>query len=203
MNELIEIQCFPVINYFKILANGAYVEIDASENFKKMSFRNRYVVAGANGLISLTIPIVGGREQKALITHIEIDNTTPWQKQHWKTLTSAYNKAPFFSFYKEEIKELIFNPETNLFSFNFFIIERVCKLLNVNTSICFTHNYSFDYSEDFRNKFLPRNYQQGTDNWKPRYSQVFEDRLGFQPNLSILDLVFCEGPNAANVLKEV
>lgn len=202
MALLIDLQCFPCIDYIKKVIEEKYVKIEKYESFQKTSFRNRYVIAGANGLTNLTIPVAGGREQKALITDIKIDNTTGWKTRHWRSITSAYSKAPFFDFYRDEVKDMLFNPDENLFNFNVFILSKLCNMLSINPVIVFTEQYSkLSMETDFRNRFLPKSFQAEAD-WKPRYSQVFEDRLGFQPNLSILDLLFCEGPNSGNLLQQ-
>ena len=208
MTFLIENQLFPCIDFFKKLVEIKHVKIELYEHFQKTSFRNRFVIAGANGLANLTIPVAGGREQKTLMTQIEIESTGGWATKHWRSITSAYSKAPFFDFYSEEVRWMVFNPEKNLFNFNLFIITRLCKLLNINVFIDFSDRYKASPEQltegelDFRNKFLPKNFQNDRDNWQPKYSQVFEDRLGFQPNLSILDLLFCEGPNSVHLLEK-
>ncbi|MCW3111442.1 MAG: hypothetical protein JWQ09_5948 [Segetibacter sp.] len=203
MEVVVEIQLFPCINFIKKLIKHKHIKIEKYERFQKMSFRNRYVIAGANGLTNLTIPVAGGREQKALITEVEIDNTIDWRTKHWRSLTSAYSKAPFFDYYTEEVKAMLFNSEKSLFEINLFILTTLCKLLTINPFIEFTEKYeSVNEDVDYRNKFLPGNFQAHRDKWQPRYSQVFEDRLGFQPNLSILDLLFCEGPNSIYLLEQ-
>jgi hypothetical protein len=205
MTLTVDNQTFPCINLFKLVAEGRHVEVELYENFQKTSFRNRYVIAGANGLIHLTIPVVGGREQKALFRDVQIDDSTDWQTGHWRSITSAYRKAPFFEHYSETVRSLVFNSEKNLFSFNILIISKICEMLKINADIGFTGLYERKNSPvegklDFRNKFLPGNFQNEGNLFNVKYSQVFEDRLGFQPNLSILDLLFCEGPNAAALL---
>ena len=200
---LVENQLFPPIDYIKKIAEAKHVKIDKYEYFRKATFRNRYVIATANGLSSLTIPVAGGREQKTLITEIEIDSTTDWRIKHWRSLTSAYRKAPFFEYYAEEIKSLLYNTETGLFNFNISILHKLLKLLNINANIDFTTEYSsYSADKDFRNKLLPKSFQAEAGGWQPKYSQVFEDRIGFQPNLSILDLLFCGGPNLLNLLEQ-
>src|SRR3954454_23722404 len=107
MPLVIDLQTFPCINYIRKLILEKHIKLDKYESFQKMSFRNRYVIAGANGIQSLTIPLVGGREQKKLIREVCIDNTTDWKTKHWGSLLSAYSKAPFFEYYSQEIKNLI------------------------------------------------------------------------------------------------
>lgn len=208
MNYIIENQLFPCIDFIKILVKAKHIRIDAYEHFQKMSFRNRFIIAGANGLVNLTIPVAGGREQRTLITDIEINANTNWAIKHWRSISSAYSKAPFFDFYADEIKTMLFNEDKNLFNFNCFIINKISKLLTINCHIDFTDEYIMPNLAlakgeiDYRNTLLPRNFQVNRENWRPKYSQVFEERLGFQPNLSILDLLFCEGPNSINLLEK-
>ncbi|MDB5940434.1 MAG: hypothetical protein JWP77_2798, partial [Polaromonas sp.] len=94
------------------------------------------------------------------------------------------------------------SEEKKLFTLNINILDYILKTLNINTLLEYTSSFQKDYIEevDCRNEILPKNFQTNRENWTPKYSQVFEDRLGFQPNLSILDLLFCEGPNAIHLL---
>ena len=203
MTLIVENQLFPCVDVVKGLSQNKHVKIDKYETFQKTSFRNRYMIATANGVIGLTVPVVGGREQKRGITEVEIDFTDNWPTKHWRGITSAYMKAPFFDYYSEEIRKLLFIDEKNLFNFNILILTKICNLLDINVKIDFTDCYQHAVEGvDYRNKFLPKNYQNVDGNWRPRYSQVFEEQIGFQPNLSILDLLFCEGPNAVRLLEE-
>lgn len=202
MKLIIETQSFPPVDYFKKIMETSNVKIEQYENFQKMSFRNRYVIAGANGIQTLTIPVAGGREQKKPIKEVKIDTTDTWPKKHWLSLVSGYRKAPFFDFYAADIQNLLFSSETFLFSFNVNILSWLCKALNISNLVEFTDSFCDVYEKDvdYRNKILPKSFQKNTEDWLPRYTQVFEDRHGFLPNLSILDLLFCEGPNAINLL---
>ncbi len=204
MSSIVDCQLFPCVTYIKILSRHTHIKIEKYENFQKMSFRNRYIVSGANSAITLSIPIVGGREQKTLITEVRINNATNWQLNHWRTLLSAYSKAPFFEFYSQDIKALIFSGEDFLFSLNIKILTWLCNALKINAVIEFTDQFIAHYENDldYRNHFLPKSFQENTINWLPKYPQVFEDRLGFQPNLSILDLMFCQGPNSIHLLNQ-
>jgi hypothetical protein len=202
MPVITELQYFAPVSAFKILKEQTDVVIEQYEMFQKASFRNRCIIFGANGLISLTIPVAGGREQKVPIREVEIDYSTPWQKAHIRSLESAYNKSPFYHFYKEEIDGLLLSKEKYLFDLNFKILEYLCKRLIIRCVITFTSTFNLDFPDalDIRNSILPKNFQQNAENWKPKYAQVFEEKAGFQPNLSILDLLFCEGPNATNLI---
>ncbi|MDQ6814508.1 MAG: WbqC family protein [Bacteroidota bacterium] len=203
---IVENQCFACFDYFKLLARETHIEIEIDDNFKKSSFHNRYVIAGANGLINLSVPVVGGREQKTNIANVEIDYNSNWSERHWRSIASAYRKAPFFDYYSSQVKEMLFSGERSLLKFNVSNTNILCKLLSISRVINFTSAYRKTYSReiqgvvDYRNRFSPATFQSISNDWQPRYSQVFEDRLGFQPNLSILDLLFCEGPNAKFLL---
>jgi len=201
---IIDCQIFPCIYYIRSLMQHKYNKIEKYDYFKKMSFRNRYIIAGANGIQNLTVPVAGGREQKALMKDITIDNSIRWQTKHWRSLVSAYNKAPFFEFYSEAVKSLLFSKEEFLFPFNMQILEWLYATLKLDATIEITDAYNKNYKNDtdYRNYFLPKNYQENSKNQFLHYTQVFEDRLGFLPNLSILDLLFCEGPNAIYLLNE-
>lgn len=203
MSLVIEVQCFPCINYMKKLIIAKHVKIEQYESFQKMSFRNRFVISGSNGIQNLTIPVVGGREQKSPIKEVRIDYSTDWKSKHWKSLLSVYSKAPFFEFYGFSVKEILFSGEEFLFQLNIKILEWICKELRISLLMSFTEEFCSSYSndDDFRNRLIPRSFQSDTQNWQPRYPQLFEDRIGFQPNLSIIDLLFSEGPNAINLLR--
>lgn len=202
MSLIIENQYFAPVDTFKKLTVEKHIKIEQYETFQKMSFRNRCVILGANGIASLTIPIEGGREQKALIRDIKINNSEPWQRTHLRSFVSAYNKAPFFEYYISEIEALLNSGEKFLFDLNLKILSFLIKSLNISVKVELTSEYKLKYPDtlDLRNKILPKNFQKDKENPQPKYSQVFEDRWGFQPNLSILDLLFCEGPNAINLL---
>lgn len=205
MSLVIEIHCFPSIDYFKILSNESNVEFEVCENFQKSSFRNRYVIVGANGLINLTIPIAGGREQKTLVSEIEIDYSDDWSTKHWRTIFAAYSNSPFFEYYSDSLHQLLFSREIGLVKFNLSIFKWLFKVLKLETKYNCTNQFHKDYSKsyDYRNLFRPPNQNHNDLVWEPRYAQVFEERVGFQSNLSILDLLFNEGPRAELLIKKL
>lgn len=197
MNIIIENQYFPIIDWFKMSAENSNYKIEVCENFKKMSFRNRCIISGSNGLINLTVPLINGREQKALIKEIRVDDSENWRAHHWKAIVSSYSRSPFFEYYVEGIKKLLFAPNNFLFDHNLKIIGWLNSVLQIGITINFTEDYVKEYpvleALDYRDRWLPKNYAQNTTDWKPKYTQVFEDKFGFQPNLSVLDLLFCKG----------
>jgi hypothetical protein len=110
MNLLIENQYFaPVISY-SALINATHVDFGEYEPYKKAGFRNRCTLPGANGLINLSVPVVGGRDQKTIFRDVKIDNREDWQKNHWRTIFSVYGKSPFFNFFSHELEALFQMP---------------------------------------------------------------------------------------------
>ena len=197
MNIIIENQYFPTIDWFKMSTENSNYKIEICENFKKMSFRNRCIISGSNSLINLTVPLINGREQKALIKEIRVDDSENWRAQHWKAIVSSYSRSPFFEYYGEGIKRLLFAPNKFLFDHNLKIIEWLNSILKLGITISFTEDYLREYpvleALDYRDRWLPKNYELNTTDWKPKYTQVFEDKFGFLPNLSVLDILLCKG----------
>jgi hypothetical protein len=199
---IVDNQYFACINYYLSLFASSDVKIEAFENYRKMSFRNRCVVTGSNGLICLSVPLKNGRDQKRLIREVKIDNRQKWQRQHWHTLFSCYGKSPFFEFYRDAV-ELFFKKEfTYLFDLNLEILDWFRQTIKVPSEINLTGEFIDNYPpeiKDDRHRWLPKNFQE--DKNFVKYNQVFEDRTAFQPNLSILDILFCEGPETNSILK--
>lgn len=203
MDLIIESQYFPPVTLFKKSISFSNVKIDIYEPWRKMSFRNRCVVVGSNGIINLSIPVLDGREQKKLLKDVWIDNRKPWQSQHWKTITSCYKRSPWFDFFEPELAKLYRQPVDLLSDWNFTCLGWVIGKLGLSISV---DDMPIDGSVqpgsemvDWRNKLTPKSVQ--TDFPDPvRYHQVFEERIGFIPHLSILDLLFCEGKNARRIL---
>lgn len=198
---LIEYQYFGTVNYYKTLFQYLNIEFEEYENYQKGSFRNRTPVPGANGVINLSVPLQKGRDQKALFRDIKIDYRENWMVQHIRTLDACYNRAPFYEFYRDSIRDLLNQEETHLMSLDKKLVQWVLKMLKAKPVISSTERYSLKVQEeivDARNSILP-----GKDLSIdiPEYAQVFEDRIGFKPNMSILDLLFCQGPASAGLLK--
>lgn len=200
---LVDSQYFPPVTLFKKSIQFSNIKFDIYESWRKMSFRNRCVVAGANGPINLSIPVLDGREQKKTMKEVLIDNRKPWQGQHWKTITSCYNRSPWFNFFEPELEGLYRQQVEYLVDWNRLCFEWVEEKLGMQTKVLCTDSFQLVYDdpnlEDFRNRLIPKSIN--SDFPKPvYYHQVFEERIGFFPHLSILDLLFCEGKNAARIL---
>lgn len=170
-----------------------------------MSFRNRCIVAGSHGLINLSVPVENGRNQKAPFKDVRISYKDGWQKQQWVTLLSCYNKSAFFEFYRDGLEKLFTGKIEFLFDLDLEILQWLKGVLQFTAGIVVLDDPAFLEHRaeitDYRNRWLPKNYDQPALNtFAQRYYQVFEERIGFKQNLSILDLLFNEGPNARNLL---
>ncbi|KAI9432801.1 WbqC-like protein family-domain-containing protein [Russula earlei] len=199
---VIENQYFGCVNWTSALFTHTDVKIEQCENYQKMSFRNRCVIGGSNGLIHLTIPVQGGRDKKQLLKDTRIDNRERWQQQHWRSIFSCYGRSPFFEFYRDGIEQFFTKEYVFLNDLNTGILHWLVKVLKIPAHISATESYQLHYPpevHDYRNRWLPKNFQQ--QEAAITYNQVFGNETGFQPNLSVLDILCCEGPETANIIK--
>jgi len=191
---------FAPITWWAAACGADHICFDGADPFRKMTFRNRYYIAGANGIIRLSIPILHGREQRIAMKDIRISNTDRWQIQHWRTIISAYRRAPFFGFYEPELYPLFHRPFTWLIDFNLaaftWLQERLPLPVKTHTDPCTNDD---TVNTDLRH--YPQQAASDTTDF-PVYSQVFADRTGFIPDLSLLDLFFAEGPGTRVWLKQ-
>lgn len=200
---IIENQYFGCVNYYSSLFATSNILIEQCESYQKASFRNRCIIAGANGLINLTVPLENGREQKKLIKEVKISNLGNWQQQHWRSIFSCYGNSPFFEFYRDWLEGFYKKEFFWLFDMNLEVLYWLKKVLAIPGEISLSESFLKDYPanmSDHRNIWQPKNFQQKEGLIK--YFQVFEDKIGFQKNLSILDILFCEGPRSGQLLKE-
>lgn len=203
MNLIADLQYFPSIILFKNSFKYSHIVFEQYEFYQKASFRNRMLIANANGIAALSIPLEGGREQKTLIKELRLDRRKPWQMNHWKNLESAYNRSPWFEYYREHLLGLYQRPFKFLVDWNQACFEWAIRQigldhLTISRTESFQLSYDPDKNLDLRNSILPKNYYLENG---PKYRQVFEEKWGFFPNLSILDLLFCEGKRAAEILR--
>jgi hypothetical protein len=196
---LLELHYLPNIHYFTQIIESEVIWIEAHENYLKQSFRNRCYILTANKVERLTIPIVHKKGVKIPIQEMQIDDSQKWQNKHWRTIQSAYAHAPFFEYYSDYFKKVIFEEESSLFQLNLKLFKTCLELLGMKKQICMTHDFAVVENEvrDLHNSIRPNT--QSEINFES-YQQVFGDK--FISNLSILDLLFCEGPNASSILKK-
>jgi hypothetical protein len=196
---------FPNVYWWSLASQCEQVILDQCEHFEKMSFRNRYILASATGPLTLSIPIVNGRQQRSPMADVKIDNTTNWQTQHWRSLKSVYNRSPYFEFFAKDIEQLYVQQYDNLVDFSKASVSVLGLLLGKKLNLSITDRFQKSYPEgtiDIRADFRSNQYLHQSEKF-PVYHQVFEDRLGFLPNLSLLDLLFSEGKNIQPYLFKV
>lgn len=182
---------YPPILYFAILATDNIFLIESHETFLKQTWRNRCSILTSQGIMDLSIPLKRCNHSKTI--EVTIDTTQKWQNHHWRSIESAYNKSPFFMYYRDELQQFIFQKETNLLVFNQNIINFFLKTFKINADISFTNEYFTEKKDiiDWRISLHPKKEPILPLNLFPAYYQIFGSQ--FQPNLSILDLLCNEG----------
>ncbi|MDR1103377.1 MAG: WbqC family protein, partial [Tannerella sp.] len=191
----------PVQYYTKLLPYET-VFLETAENYLKQTYRNRCLIAGANGVQALTVPVEKPPTEKCLMRDVRISDHGHWRHLHWQALTSAYGLSPFFEYCQDDFAPLYARKFDFLFDFNEALRQRVCELADLHPDVRFTPAYEPSVPNDFRESIRPKH--PGTDKTflpKP-YPQVFGEKHGFLPNLSIVDLLFNMGPETVTVLQQ-
>lgn len=178
---------------------------EVHDNFQKQTYRNRCYICTDQGRHRMNIPIkhVGGNEGRQRYAAVSIDESTAWKKIHWRTLQTAYRTSPYFEFYEDSLEPIFSEgaPQT-LLEFNFNIISVIADCIGLTPGKETTTNYQKEYDTlcdarfmvDAKSPFVME---------QPKYNQVFEEKHGFVENLSVLDLLFNEGPNTISYLKAI
>ena len=189
-----DLQYFGTIDFIKILLKHQQVNYDTTAPFTKMSFKNRMVILTAQGPLNLSIPIIGGRDQKTPLGDIFIDYESPWNTQHFKAIITAYKRAPYFEYYEQSLSNLYAQKQEKLIDFLLACQHWLNGQLKANWEISSITNrvdQELDQKQKYFSPWLPKNYQQCI--LTPKYQQVFEDKIGFINNVSILDFLFSAG----------
>ena len=170
--------------------------IEQHDHFVKQTYRNRCVIAATNGLQTLSIPVEKFEGAKCEMRDVRISDHANWRHQHWYALQSAYGESPFFEYYEDDIRPFFERKWVFLYDFNWEITLKMCELIDIMPCMRRTDSYEQEPSEgviDFRETIRPK-HPGRDDEFKPRtYYQVYQQKYGFQPNLSILDLLFNQG----------
>jgi len=208
-NILIHPAYFGPVSQFVALVKANKVFFENEDNYQKQTYRNRMYIYDSNGKLLLNIPIkhrsaLTGEPKKAgkhqLYKEVKIENDFEWQKQHWRALKASYQTSPFFEFYEDEIYPLYHKKFNYLIDFNYACLEFVTDALQLDLNFEKTSEYIL-YPEDKKDLRTLINAKGKLKFQQEEYTQVFKEKHGFLPNLSILDLLFNEGPNTTNYLE--
>ena len=194
----------PVQYYTKLLAYP-YCLIEQHEHYIKQTYRNRCVIATASGPQALTIPVSLPQGGKTPIWNVRISDHGNWRHLHWNALTSAYENSPYFEYYADDFRPFYEQRYTFLIDFNEALQNKICELISLHVHCKRTENFMPGNGEayDFRTTISPKYSYESDIAFNPcRYYQVFGQRHGFLPNLSIADLLFNMGPEALLVLRD-
>lgn len=189
---------FPPIEYFALLAKYSVVYMEACENYQKQSWRNRCRILTANGPESLNVPVVHENGTFSLpIKEIRVEYTTPWVMRTERAIESAYSSSPFFIYYKDALFSILDSHPATLWELNRRIIDFFCSKIGISPDFRETTDYS-PAAEDYRELIHPKreNTVMRDLGMERPYWQVFRDKYGFVPGLSIMDLLFNEGPES-------
>jgi hypothetical protein len=196
-NPLLPTAYFGPISYYAILLQHPNCRIELHEHFVKQSIRNRCDIYGANGKLQLTIPKQRKGSDKTIIKEIQISYKQNWQKEHWNAIVSSYNSSPYFEYYKDELQPFFEKEEMLLIDLNCKLQSVILNILQVEDKIITTTEYL--HKGNFSDL---RNYKWNSEK-QEKYDQVFMEKQGFIPNLSVLDLLFNLGPESADYLNNV
>ena len=192
---------FPSIEQMAAVTQTEKVIFEVEDTYQKQTYRNRTYIAHSNGKLLLNIPIkhckIGTRQKTK---EVLVENDFPWQEQHWKSLLSAYRTSPFFEYYEDDIRELFSKPFENLMAHNLKIFDVLCELIGIDIEVSKTASFQIN-PEIIDLRFLI-NAKRKSDFKTTPYIQVHEANHPFLPNLSVLDLLFNEGPNTLSYLMD-
>jgi hypothetical protein len=192
---------FPCVAWMELFLQHEQVFIEQFEYFERASFRNRCLTAGVNGIQTLSIPIAGGRNQKCIMKNLRVCYDTDWMKLHWKTIYSNYKRSAFFDYFEDELNAFFQQKHAFVLDWNLQSLEFLIKCMNIKKQYALSDVYTKPVNLDMldaRSLITMANYDTFCD--EKIYWQTFNDRHDFQPNLSCLDLLFCEGASSVQVL---
>jgi hypothetical protein len=190
---------FAPISQFATLIQHSRVCLEVFDNYQKQTYRNRCYIYGANGKLMLNIPIVHNKKEGRQLTRdVKLVSCNSWRKQHLKSIKTAYQTSPYFEFYEDDISAFFNKEYPSLLALNISSLKLILNLLEIDINITTTTEYRDAYTLDFRSLARAKAIHPFSF---ASYTQMFDTKYGFLPNLSILDLLFMEGPNALNYLE--
>jgi hypothetical protein len=198
---LIELHYLPSLEYFCALQDYSTIQFEKHEHFVKQSYRNRCYINTAQGVEMLTVPLTN-KHGKVPISEVKIDYSIKWQNNHWRTIESAYRKSPFFEYYSDKLKKIIYGDHTFLFDLNLALLSFCLKSISFKPqlSVSVAYEKSPETSiHDLRSLIQAKIPYSERSFYKPvSYYQVFGNH--FADNLSLIDLLFCEGPRSGSLI---
>ncbi|NOY36749.1 MAG: WbqC family protein [Chlorobi bacterium] len=196
----------PPIQYISKFIPDGKVLIEDDENYTKQTYRNRCLIAGPNGIQSLIVPVEKGSFHKTHIRDIRVDYQTRWVDMHKRAFDAAYSSSPFYEYYIDELTRVIENKPGFLLDLNTGLLELLLKLLSIDRPFSFTEKYIAHGDEkgfrDYRDRIHPKKSVADPLFSAIPYDQVFSEKYGFLPNLSVVDLLFNTGPDAGLYLEK-
>ena len=205
MKQLIHPAYFPGILSYSLMTSGSPVLFEVSDFYEKQTYRNRMYIQSANGKQMLSVQVKHTHSNgKQLYRDVKVSNDFDWQKLHWRSLETAYRTSPYFEFYEDDLIPLFERKYKYLIDLNLESIQTINNLLELEVSFELTDNYKQQYDNTTDLRFLKNAKKEPVIVKKfPQYTQMFLDRHEFMYNLSILDLLFMEGPNAISYLETI
>ena len=200
MDLIIHPNYLPSTSHFLLMVNSKKLVFEINDHYLKQTFRNRTYIYGANGKLLLSIPVIHSQKNRKLLKDVKISYDQDWLSQHWKSLEISYRSSPFFEFFEDKLICLYKKKEKYLVDFNLKSINILFEMLQIDLEYDFTNSYEENYSSISDYRINPENFN-SNEIKIDRYTQVFQSKHGFISNLSVLDLIFNEGPNAINFLK--
>lgn len=193
---------FGPVSQYVAIAKARQVVFENEDNYQKQTYRNRMYIYGANGKLLLNIPIkhTGDKSQHQKYKEVRIENDFNWQKQHWKSLQTVYRTSPFFEFYEDEFHPLYHEKFDFLLDFNYRCTELAFECLQLEVETIKTFEFILNPNNITDARYLVEAKGQKRQAFEP-YTQVFDTKFGYLNDLSIVDLIFNEGPNALNYLQ--
>jgi len=185
--------------------SGSHILVEQYDSYQKQTYRNRCDIYGANGPLSLVVPVKHLKGKRLKVKDVKIDYATDWRRLHWKGIESAYNSSPYFEYYRDIFEPYYKKEYLFLIDLCIHLNEEVLKILGIHDSPVLTHDFIFpgkgEGIEDLRDLIHPKKEYLADEGFRiVEYSQVFNQAHGFIPNLSILDLIFNMGPEASGLL---
>lgn len=196
MQYILPISYLGTIEYYSYILKNQ-ITIEKNDFFVRQSIRNRCIIYSANGPLILSVPRKKEKKSKILIKNTRISYDQNWQKNHWKSIESSYGSSPFFQFYKDKFKTIYSEEEDLLFNFNMKLQKLTLNILEIEKKIHFTNEFKMP-----SNTIDLRSYNFNSM-INEKYQQVFQEKKGFVPNLSIIDLIFNLGPRATGYLEKI